>query len=958
MNNNKLHIIHYLFIALFLSVQIPVKSQVDSFDHISQKAGLAYENAHYKKAIDISLKTLKSQNQPKVRIDIHNFLGKCYLKKGKNKKARTQFLKVLKTHPHQTNAKTHLMQLDYQDGRYYSALHYAKDLLITDKTNEDLWLKQARIYQKLERYKESIQTLKSARQHIPDNKKISQTQRRITIEAGENALGKKQNKRALQRFQEAIALDSANTQVYKKLLALYLKYSNQETALKLSNQAISHFPKNRELIKTKLEILRSKEAYQKALKFADRKTTKNNAAELEEIKVAILKQAIKSNSEKHNLSLYKRLYSLEKSNDKAFQYLIHSALKKDRFYKALTIINKRLQENPHSKTLLLKKIQIYKQLKDKTKIKTTALKLSSYYPGDPAVFKQSRSFFFEDAKKYFNTREFDKAIPLFRKLKSDSIYGRSSTNHLYSIYLKRGEIQKASETLNRFGNSHTKTSRYQIRKANLLQAKDKNQEAYHLIDSLSTTHPDEKIYTDFIYENSLPLIQEAIEQKDYDKALVYIDKVLDREPQRKLILKYQTDVFMLTEQFRKAKSSCLKRIQLFPDDEKLKIKLGYIYDKLRKHQKAISIYRKLYQNHPENKTYKKALVHQLNKRGSKELRADHFSKARRSFHEVLTIAPKNTKAVKQTIALLIRKKSYKKALFLAKKNTDKENINNTILLITALLYESENNYNKALLYYGLYKPSFQQKEKLIKHKEQLKRKLLKNRIRVNYRYINSDSLFYASSVASLEYARKFENSTLLLRANYTSRDEEAGFQGEVDLYHSFNEKNNMYASVGIANQFFPKIKAGASYYRAFNKGWQAEVGGRYFYDQIGENNLFFGVLGVEKYIGDFWLNGQLTFRTNKNLKRHFLFRARKYLSNEKNYLTVMGGVGNIPYSNNINYLPREELSFKNYMIGAGFNGQISSKTGFKVLLNWYSYKIPKRGHSNHYHAFVSLFHNF
>ena len=72
----------------------------------------------------------------------------------------------------------------------------------------------------------------------------------------------------------------------------------------------------------------------------------------------------------------------------------------------------------------------------------------------------------------------------------------------------------------------------------------------------------------------------------------------------------------------------------------------------------------------------------------------------------------------------------------------------------------------------------------------------------------------------------------------------------------------------------------------------------------------------------------------------------------------MAGAGNIPYSNNINYLPREELSFNNFMIGGGFNYNFSLRTGFKLLLNWYYYDIPMRGHSNHYHAFVSLYHNF
>jgi YaiO family outer membrane protein len=935
-----------------------VWAQTDSWTKSSRKADLAFQNAHYNKAVNISLKALEKQTAPKDKIEIQKLLGKCYFKLGKTQQARTQFLKVLKHHPNRLNPKIQLLQLDYKDGRYYSALHYAEEILTDNRQNKDIWIKKAIIYKDLRRYGKAKKTMKIARRLFPQNKRVKKTQQNILIEAGYHSLEKTKLKTAFQDFRDALSIKPKNIQLYKTLIELYLKNQNLETALTLNNQALDHFPENHYFIVKKTVVLQLLHNYQEALEFADKKITTQNKAEIRQLKKSILKKAILDRNNQDTFELYENLYALDPNNKKAFNYLVDKSLEKGYSVKALEYINQRLRQKPRSKLLLLKKLELYKLLKNKSEIRKTLFKLREYYPHNASVFEKLKPFLFKDAQNYFNEKKIRKAQALFEQLKYDKHYGKSSNNYLYSIYLKRGKLLKAREILNHIKNNYAKSALYQVRKADLLKAEGKKKKAYQLMDSLNKVHPNERIFNNYIYEISLPIIQKAIKNKNYNIALSYIQKLLGQQPEHKLILKYQTDVFILSEQFKKAKSSCLKRIKLFPEDQKLKLKLAYIYNKLEKYKKSISIYRNLYWESPDNKTFQKALIHELNTRGSSELQAENFSKAKQTFKKVLRIDPTNTRAIKQIIGLLIRKKSYRKALFWAEKASKHEEMSNKILLITALLYETEDRYKKALTYYSLYNSPPSQKEKLDAHKKYLKSKLLKNRIRVNYRYINSDSLFYASSVASIEYSRRYENSTFLVRANYTSRNREVGLQGEVDLYHTFDEKNNMYANLGIANKLFPRIKAGLSYYRSFEKGWQGELGGRFFYDQIGKSNLFFGVLGIEKYIGNFWLNGQLTFRTNQDLKRHFLFRARKYLTQEKNYISLMAGAGNIPYSNNINYLPREELSFNNFMIGGGFNYNFSLRTGFKLLLNWYYYDIPMRGHSNHYHAFVSLYHNF
>lgn len=230
----------------------------------------------------------------------------------------------------------------------------------------------------------------------------------------------------------------------------------------------------------------------------------------------------------------------------------------------------------------------------------------------------------------------------------------------------------------------------------------------------------------------------------------------------------------------------------------------------------------------------------------------------------------------------------------------------------------------------------------------------KNQINVNYLHIEHDRHLYSSSIASLEYIRKEGRNTFVGRINSTIRHEDLGIQAEADWYHIFKKSNYFLLNMALADRFFPKVKAGVSYYQPLKKAWTIEAGSRYFYDRFDDRHQFFGVVGVEKEISNFWLNGKLTVETEKEFRKHLLLQGRMFMQNEKDYVTLLMTWGNMPEVNDLNYLADHHYSIENWMLGGGYNVYLNERMPLKLMMNWYRYQVNEDIHSNQFHAFFSL----
>lgn len=228
-----------------------------------------------------------------------------------------------------------------------------------------------------------------------------------------------------------------------------------------------------------------------------------------------------------------------------------------------------------------------------------------------------------------------------------------------------------------------------------------------------------------------------------------------------------------------------------------------------------------------------------------------------------------------------------------------------------------------------------------------------NEVHLSYLYIDHDENLYASSILTAEYIRKEKNNTFVLRLNATERESKIGKQLELDWYHNF-KKDYFYVNMALSDKYFPKFKSSFSYHWVLKNAWETETGIRYFYDNQLKESTFFGLLGLTKEVSNFWLNLRYTFKIDSQVKNNLTFQGRMYLNDELDYLTLMGGFGNVPEAGNLNYMTQQTYSVKNTMLGMGYKKTFANKYGLKLNANWYRFQVAEDTKSNQFHLLLSL----
>lgn len=118
--------------------------------------------------------------------------------------------------------------------------------------------------------------------------------------------------------------------------------------------------------------------------------------------------------------------------------------------------------------------------------------------------------------------------------------------------------------------------------------------------------------------------------------------------------------------------------------------------------------------------------------------------------------------------------------------------------------------------------------------------------------------------AYMEYGRKGIKLPFVIRMHWGKILTEHGAQLEVDLYPKVGKRGYMYLNTSILNSgfVFPSYRGGVEYYHAFEKNWEASIGGRYLYFGLPDQHVYLATAHLAKTIDRY----QVSYRTFVNLE--------------------------------------------------------------------------------------------
>lgn len=219
--------------------------------------------------------------------------------------------------------------------------------------------------------------------------------------------------------------------------------------------------------------------------------------------------------------------------------------------------------------------------------------------------------------------------------------------------------------------------------------------------------------------------------------------------------------------------------------------------------------------------------------------------------------------------------------------------------------------------------------------ENIKDRVSKNKIAINYNFINFDKQFANPwHLVSLGYGRSTAIGSVIGRFNYANRFAKSAVQFEADAYPRLSKTFYSYINAGISNKtgVFPQYRSGFSLYANLPKSFEAEAGFRYLY--FGNATwIYTGSLG--KYFKNYWFN----FRTyltpgNNNISQSYSFTTRYYLGGAEDYLSLGLGTGISPDDRSNNIQLGNAYKLKSKGISAGYNKTFKKLHILSITGSW------------------------
>lgn len=887
-------------------------------------------------------------------MDIKEYLGKCYLELGRLEEARITLLDVLQRSPRRTDSRHYLINIETQTERYASAICYVNELLEITPYSKTLWMRKINLYNLDDNKVEANRETKRLYQIFPQDEEIKQMYHNVLME---DALKKSKAgdlTGAAKQYQAALKVSKYDSDLYLGLINLYIKLGNTNEALNTADMGLYYLPDNREILDKKIGILEQQHRYQEAIAIVKEQLKKWNSPSYNKLLTYLTAEAARHYKNSDPYVLYGQVYYRDSGNSEAHDYLLTTALSRGYYHDAQRILTEDLKSNPNSKDLLVKQLFVYENLKNEKGTRQTLERLYELYPEDDDIRAKYNAMQFEEAKLMFANSNHKEALPIFIRLSENPDYGKPSKNYIFSIYLARANYAQAMDLINEMIRENPDEQRYVLRKIDLLMAMKEYPDAYELAKTYKEQYPDNIEYQYMFKDLSIEYIKYLNEHEGYETVKDVADALIEEAPDSMLAYNYAIGARISMSQYEEAMEMIQRALVRFPNDKQLRLKEAGVYSQMGEHEKSIEALQALWEDYPYNHNIKGSLVEEMLLHAKTLEEDEEPFQAKAVYHEVLLIKPSDKTAALKLSGIYIDRQEYPEAMKVVDNSLELNPNDNDLLYKKGVIYELLKDYKRARKYQGMYTPSAHKYDEHIKHLEYLDSQLLKNQINVSYLKATSDSIFITTSVASIEYMRFNKKDTYVARLNYAARSTGVGVQGEIDWYHTFNDKSYLLANAGVANRFFPDFKIGASLFKPFKKVWQAELGAR-FTRLSNETNFYTGILGLERTYNRLWLNARLQLMADsEDIYNSILAQGRFYLDNDRDYLTVMGSVGTAPQDQKLDFQINTFTSYVNTMVGAGYFHFFSHRTSFGVLGNWYNYRVTPTSYINQYNLYLTV----
>jgi YaiO family outer membrane protein len=957
-----------IFSLLCFTASAQWLKKTESSDDLYKEAKKEIELKHYQKAINLCNKAIDISPR---NLDIYLLLGRSFALAGKLDSARIQLNYVLQKSPKYKDAYIYLINIEVVACNYSQALEYADMGLKQFPNDRDILLKKLDIYNKEGDWIES----NKLSEYIFDRFSSDSYVRSIFLDY-KLTLARQYSHRgyieiAKHAYESVLEQDPLNKEALQAVFALDVRSGNYESSLAYTNRALQSTPNSYEFLLKKISILDAMSRYVEAIGVVEKLLKLYPAnPEVQKMNIYLRMEAGRYYMNTDPYLQFQAVLDKEPSNRDALNYVINIAYSRGLLADALSWVNVGLKRYPNDKELLAKKIGALEGLKKYGAASNVAESIykSNPTPANKESFIELRTL---SAKQFINDMDYDSAAIALKTVLFYDHANKSAIDYLISAYTLQKRYDDALHAIDEALTYYPGNERLLYKKAGVLETYQKYAEAATISRQLLQKYPESRQYLISFVEQSLAAGRQSMQYDDYYGTLNILKEVLDKQPDNADALNYIINIEAANKQYDSALYYCDQALRYYPDNKDFQLKKSAIYADAKQFKEAYAISGELYANYPYNAKFRSIYTDQLLSSGKQYLSNDDEDSALVEFSKALAVAPNDTTTLYYIINLLSTRKQYDTVSALIERGRRLYPNNTFFLLKRAILYESQMRWEDAWRSADTLSKMTPLDQKNLDYVRYLFSRRLKNEIGLFYlrSKIMDTTHINQNSIATFQYSRRFRKGTITGRVNYAGRFIGTAFQYELEAYYNLTPKWYLFGVGAFSdnNIIFPKYRAGLSLFHTFNKGWEAEIGGRYLKASTG--TIYSAVGSVGREVNDLYFNLKGYFmnlvRNDNTTSTYYsaILNSRYYLNNRTEYFSAIAGYGTAPDDFSVNYDLTRTLTYNTISVGAGYSKQIQYVTTIGIFGSWYNMKtgVDIRGagtYRNQFDIYVSLLRRF
>lgn len=867
--------------------------------------------------------------------DMRMLLGKYYLNRKMYDKARYELVKSLEYAPANVDSKHMLVTVETETQRYSSAICYINELLEVNPYWKGLWRKKIELYRITNNHVEADRLLRRISQIYPEDSELQADKAYVMQERSSAIMKSGKLNESIEIGRKLVDDQPHRTDSYMTVIDNYIKAGDYNNALVYTERGLNQFPGNAMFVQKKVAILEHQQRYSELLGFLDVQIKRGGNAALRSQYSYFLLEAARNAKGNSPATLYGKVFDAIPSHKEAFDYVFNNLVAEQQYEEALHVLGRHRNAIGGSKELDMKELSLYKRMGNEPRVAALTREYFVKYPNDPDLQEDFVVITSQRAKVYMEEGKIDLAIADWRDV------------------IRYGDHESADIARRGLYNAYVSEKRYQ--------------DAILILDDMLLDTPQDitllikkadMYYQQGRYEYALTIYEQILElasPQDRERHVIAYGEFVSP------VIKNLRDSYRLEEAKRYAERWLAVDAR---NQEALLAVINLCYQ-MNDKEGMLSYAQKAEEYHSDDVAFKIKLAEAMNHRPEQlpDSWALLLAQVRlNSFHEPLINTFSHT--TEEYAAVLLKAKDHELALSIIDTALQfKKDQNKELKYLKGLAYEGLKQYDSAYYYQGFYEPSLMEFETFKQHLDYLGQRSFKNTVGFAHLRARYGDHYAITSISTAEYTRLVSDKEYwVARANYAGREEGKGMQGQAEWGRTWMEGLSSRVDLALANKFFSKLAINAAGIYEWKPTWEAEVGLGYRRFFSGENLANLN-LGVAKELDDWRLSARLgNFLLDTVGGMNYLYslmgRVEYHLENPKNYVMVIGSVGNTP---DVDLLDRQlynSFNVFNAMVGGGIGRSFTKNISGNVVGTWYNFQVdstfPVAAYRNLYNLYFQL----